>query len=208
MNSEAVDSRHVVSEVSKVRLSEDDTKRLEEILLNPKAPNEDLKSSASDYNNHNKENIDNHYSSNGEDVVNELYQASEDENTNDDIENILDDELIEMIELKNDTEPEILDIKTEEIQELQEINDEQVSSDIVETVEQKEEVFVTPEPTQPEQIINSYNELDEKKFVEPDYITVQFGAAHSQTQEIYDNHDVFNLDNLYWESKEDIKKMI
>jgi len=28
---------------------------------------------------------------------------------------------------------------------------------------------------------------------------VKFGGPHSQTEEIYDNHDVFNLDNLYWE---------
>jgi hypothetical protein len=31
---------------------------------------------------------------------------------------------------------------------------------------------------------------------------VQFGAVPSQTEEMYDNHDVFSLDNLYWESKD------
>jgi hypothetical protein len=34
---------------------------------------------------------------------------------------------------------------------------------------------------------------------------VQFGETPSQTREIYDNHDVFNLENLYWESSDEVK---
>jgi hypothetical protein len=46
---EPVPANHLMSEVSKVRLSEEDFKKLEEVLLNPPPPNENLKKAAEEY---------------------------------------------------------------------------------------------------------------------------------------------------------------
>ena len=46
---EPIPANHLMSEVSKVRLSEEDLKKLEEVLLNPPPPNENLKNAAEDY---------------------------------------------------------------------------------------------------------------------------------------------------------------
>ena len=46
---EVVDVRHKVEEVDKIKLSDEDLKKLEEVLLNPPAPNEALKSAAENY---------------------------------------------------------------------------------------------------------------------------------------------------------------
>lgn len=45
-----VNASDIISEVSKIRLSEEDLKKLEEVLLNPPPPNEKLKSAAKEYN--------------------------------------------------------------------------------------------------------------------------------------------------------------
>lgn len=44
-----IPANHLMSEVSKIRLSEEDLKRLEEVLLNPPPPNSNLKKAAEDY---------------------------------------------------------------------------------------------------------------------------------------------------------------
>jgi hypothetical protein len=46
---EPIPANHLMSEVSKVRLSEEDLKKLEEVLLNPPPPNENLKNAAEEY---------------------------------------------------------------------------------------------------------------------------------------------------------------
>jgi hypothetical protein len=46
---EPIQANHLMSEVSKVRLSEEDLKKLEEVLLNPPSPNENLKKAAEEY---------------------------------------------------------------------------------------------------------------------------------------------------------------
>jgi hypothetical protein len=35
---------------------------------------------------------------------------------------------------------------------------------------------------------------------------VKFGDLTSEIKEIYDNHDVYNIDNLYWEIENEEKK--
>ena len=44
-----IPANHLMSEVSKVRLSEEDLKKLEEVLLNPPKPNEELKKAAKEH---------------------------------------------------------------------------------------------------------------------------------------------------------------
>jgi hypothetical protein len=161
---DTVDSKDVISEVSKVRLSEDDLKKLEEILLNPPAPNENLKSATTDYNNfvNNKVNIDNEIN-NDEVVVNELYQASEDESINKESENLLDEELIEIIELQTSVQSENIETNNQEIQKVEEVQEVENTIVFDEPTQQNDEIPTTPQPTQAQQIINSYNELEEKK---------------------------------------------
>ena len=45
-----IPANHLMSEVSKIRLSEEDLKKLEEVLMNPPKPNEQLKKAAEEYN--------------------------------------------------------------------------------------------------------------------------------------------------------------
>jgi hypothetical protein len=45
-----IDAKDLVGEVSRLRLSEEDLKKLEEVLLNPPPPNENLKEAAEEYN--------------------------------------------------------------------------------------------------------------------------------------------------------------
>ncbi len=46
---DVIPANHLMSEVSKIRLSDEDFKKLEEVLLNPPKPNENLKESAKKY---------------------------------------------------------------------------------------------------------------------------------------------------------------
>jgi hypothetical protein len=50
-----VEAKDIVAEVSRIRLSEDDLKKLEEVLLNPPPPNENFKKAAQEYNKEFKE---------------------------------------------------------------------------------------------------------------------------------------------------------
>ena len=50
-----VQAKDIVAEVSRLRLSDDDLKKLEEVLLNPPSPNENLKKASEDYKNQIKE---------------------------------------------------------------------------------------------------------------------------------------------------------
>lgn len=144
IKNETIDAKDIISEVSKVRLSEEDLTQLEKILLNPPAPNEELKTAVSEY----QDNVENN-NSGDEVVVNELYQASEDENMGDEVQNLPDEEINKIIESEN---------KDSNTQETIEIVEPTV---LEEPVQQIEELTTTPEPTQ--QVINSYNEFEEKK---------------------------------------------
>ncbi len=149
---DSIDSKDVISEVSKVRLSEDDLKKLENILLNPPVPNEDLKSAAYDYQN----TISNENNDDG--IVNELYQESEDENIVDSNPNNFDDELNHIIDLQLDMVPKTFDSDNEEVI----IIDNQDINDVIEVVEQKVETTIPIE--QPTLINNSVNnKVEEKK---------------------------------------------
>ena len=144
IKNETIDAKDIISEVSKVRLSEEDLTQLEKILLNPPAPNEELKTAVSEY----QDNVENN-NSGDEVVVNELYQASEDENMGDEVQNLPDEEINKIIESEN---------KDSNTQETIEIVEPTV---LEEPVQQIEELTTTPEPTQ--QVINPYNEFEEKK---------------------------------------------
>jgi hypothetical protein len=163
IKSEAIDSKDIVSEVSKVRLSEEELKQLEAILLNPPPPNDDLKSAANDYNSIVDTNKDEDNKSGSEIISNELYQESEDENMDNDIEDVLDSELIELIESKNETPIELDETNIGEVDsidesvELLEITETVVPEDVI------VEEITTPQPIQPVITSNQFNDLEEKK---------------------------------------------
>jgi len=156
---QTIASTDLMAEVSKVNLSEEDIKKLEDLLLNPPQPNEDLKSAASDY----KNQIDNQEEkSDGEMISNELYQESEDENIYDETEDNLDDELLEIIETKSEIIQEQPEINNEEVSE-----ETQIVEDNVENINQElpiEQLPIDDSPIEEKTITNSYNnELEEKK---------------------------------------------
>jgi uncharacterized protein (DUF1778 family) len=147
---QTIDSKDLIAEVSKINLSEDDLRRLEELLMKPQAPNEDLKSAASEYKDEveKMENIDNN--TDDEMISNELYQESEDENIVDVVQEIVDVQVEEIIEPKIELDVENIIVDNQESDD-SEIVDGKKNDNIIENNSQIE-------------INDSYNkELIEKK---------------------------------------------
>jgi hypothetical protein len=166
---QTIASTDLMAEVSKVNLSEEDIKKLEEILMKPPAPNETLKSAADEYKNivNQEENIQE--TSDSEMISNDLYQESEDENLIDDNQGEIDEELLEIIEPITESVSEAVENEVEI--ETTQSDDKSESEEIVEETHQpiddlpKEIVNdVSVEPKKPFEINNSfYRQLEEKK---------------------------------------------
>ena len=105
-NHNTVDAKDIIGEVSRIRLSEEDLKKLEEVLLNPLPPNENLVKAAQTYNdkiNSMLENIDNESKENEFDSIESLIKESDnltpeinEQINNDYIPSLSDEEIMEM----------------------------------------------------------------------------------------------------------------
>jgi hypothetical protein len=156
---QTISSTDLIGEVSKVNLSEEDLKKLEEILTRMPAPNEELKSAASDY----KNEIEG--KSEDEMISNEVYQESEDENLTDDVQEEIDEELLEIIEpisemVEQKIESEIVD--SDNTPQLEVVED--ILTPIEDSPKEEKIIDDVVEPKIPFEINNSfYRELEEKK---------------------------------------------